>query len=388
VRTLRLSPASKIAVRARQYVHKMNTALADTRECAAAKRLVEEELTAAMRIARLSGSTVREVGDAAGVSTGKVHGLTAVEGVIARALSVPGNVPVVRRLALISGGGDSTVLAHRCRDIVDELAHLDTGTALPGVREFVEDFARSLGLPLRIVEANGAFREMVLGADEWWKLYVEHKRRGERPDTYRRRVARFKTRDERMALLHNRAPLGFPGPAGHRFAYQRLKERQLERIVRDVRQEFGGGRVMLLSGVRIAESHRRKMTGTAQGAWERRGNQVWVNPLLDWSNAEMAEYRREHELPVSDVTALTHRSGECNCLAFASKGEPEFLVAMYPDWFAENIEPLQAAARERGLERCDWGWGAGEPPMGSVGPLCQGCEAARWSSVDVSNAPR
>jgi hypothetical protein len=110
------------------------------------------------------------------------------------------------------------------------------------------------------------------------------------------------------------------------------------------------------------------MTGTAQGEWERRGNQVWVNPLRDWSNAEMAEYRREHELPISDVTALTHRSGECNCMAFASKGEPEFVAAMYPDWFAENIEPLQAAARERGLERCDWGWGAGDPPVGGVRP--------------------
>jgi 3'-phosphoadenosine 5'-phosphosulfate sulfotransferase (PAPS reductase)/FAD synthetase len=366
----------------------MNAALADLRECAAAKRLVEEELTASMRMARLAGSTVRDVAHAAGMSTGKIHGLTSVEGVIARALSVPGNAPMRRRLALISGGGDSTVLAHRCRDIVDELAHLDTGTALPGVREFVEDLARSVGLPLRIVEANGAFREMVLGADEWWKLYAAHKRRGERPDTYRRRVAGFKTRDERMALLHNRAPLGFPGPAGHRFAYQRLKERQLERIVRDVRQEFGEGRVMLLSGVRMAESARRKMTGTAQGAWERRGNQVWVNPLLDWSNAEMVEYRREHELPISDVTALTHRSGECNCLAFASKGEPEFLVAMYPDWFRDEIEPLQDAARKRRLEHWQWGWGAGEPPVGNVGRLCQGCEASRSSSVDVSNAPR
>lgn len=40
-------------------------------------------------------------------------------------------------VCLISGGGDSTVTAHRCRNLYHELAFIDTGTALPGVREFV-----------------------------------------------------------------------------------------------------------------------------------------------------------------------------------------------------------------------------------------------------------
>ena len=288
------------------------------------------------------------------------------------------NQPTIRTICLTSGGGDSTVLAHRCDDLYDELFHIDTGTALPGVRQFVEDFAEFVGKPLRVVEAKDAYRKLVLGHDEWWDLYQEAHVPGEGPDDFRRNTSQLETREERMNMLVHRAPLGFPGPAGHRYAYQRLKERQLEQGLREIKKEFGVGkqkqRVILLSGVRIAESDRRKMTGTAQGYWERRGNQVWVNPLLDWSNAEMAAYRREHELPVSDVTALTHRSGECNCLAFASKGEPEFIRAMYPDWYAEYVEPLELAAFEKGLEHWQWGWGAGDPPVGGVGLLCQGCE--------------
>lgn len=289
------------------------------------------------------------------------------------------NTPVIRTICLTSGGGDSTVLAHQCRDLYDELFHIDTGTALPGVRSFVEDFADFIEKPLRVVEGKDAYRQLVLGDDEWWDIYDESKKPGQSPEDFRRECMEvLETKKERMDMLMHRAPMGFPGPAGHRFAYQALKEPQLLTGLRDIKVEFGDGsqkqRVLLLSGVRMDESQRRKMAGAAQGYWERKGNQVWVNPLLDWKNQEMAEYRRDHKLPVSDVTALTHRSGECNCLAFATKGEPAFIRQMYPDWYAEYVEPLEKAAFEKGLEHWQWGWGAGEPPVGGVGPLCQGCE--------------
>jgi 3'-phosphoadenosine 5'-phosphosulfate sulfotransferase (PAPS reductase)/FAD synthetase len=80
------------------------------------------------------------------------------EAIIASAASAAEG-PIVSRVCLISGGGDSTVTAHRCRAHYDELAFIDTGTALPGVRDFVIGFAASIGKPLRIYESGPAFAE-------------------------------------------------------------------------------------------------------------------------------------------------------------------------------------------------------------------------------------
>jgi 3'-phosphoadenosine 5'-phosphosulfate sulfotransferase (PAPS reductase)/FAD synthetase len=301
------------------------------------------------------------------------------EEIVARALAVEGNNPVIKRVCLTSGGGDSTVLAHRCRDMYDELVHVDTGTALPGVRDFVEQFAREVvDKPLRVVEAGDAYKRLVLGHQEWWDVYAAQRLPDESPDDFRRRTSKLETRQERLAMKLNLAPMGFPGPAGHRFAYQRLKERSIEEALRQIKREFGGSgrrqRVVLMSGVRLDESARRKMTGTAQGEWERRGNQVWVNPLLYWSNEEMRFYRSVHGLPVSDVTALIHRSGECNCLAFAGPGEREELISMFPSWYREQIEPIEVEARRLGLEHHQWGWGATrERGAAKAGPMCSDC---------------
>lgn len=318
-------------------------------------------------------------------------------GIINRAIAPAGNRPVIRRACLTSGGGDSTVLAHACRDNYDELVHIDTGTALPGVRDFVSEFARSIDKPLSVVEAGDAFRSLVLGHDKWWDIYYAKRRRREAvalfvpagehddgwqtPDEFREETGKLETRAQRLALAYNLAPLGFPGPAGHAKAYQHLKERQIERWLRSTQAAYGDGtrqqRVMLLSGVRLDESQRRKMTGTARGEWERKGNQLWINPLTYWTNEQMRSYRKLHELPVSDVTALIHKSGECQCLAFAAKGEREFIISVFPEWYATTIRPLEDEARRRGLKRWQWGWGAGvlgiDRPAAS-GPLCQSCD--------------
>ena len=37
----------------------------------------------------------------------------------------------IKTFCLFSGGGDSGVLAHRCRDHYDALFYIDTGTAIP-----------------------------------------------------------------------------------------------------------------------------------------------------------------------------------------------------------------------------------------------------------------
>lgn len=99
----------------------------------------------------------------------------------------------VARVCLFSGGGDSTATLHYAlaQGWVDEAAFVDTGTALPGVREHVEQVCADWQVPLTVWEAGTAFEDMVLNPR-----------------------------------------LGFPGPGQHPRAYQRLKERQLRRLVR------------------------------------------------------------------------------------------------------------------------------------------------------------
>lgn len=257
----------------------------------------------------------------------------------------------LKTVCLLSGGGDSTVTAHRCRDMYDELAFIDTGTALPGVREFVVDFAASLDKPLRILDSGDAYHRLVLGDDAWWRFHHRERRLGESLSDF---VVRTTPGRRRGDGLGNQ-PQGFPGPGGHLAAYARLKERQIEAIVRDAK--VGQDRrthVALLSGARRYESRRRSMSQGIDG-WRRRGGQLWINPLNDWRDDEMTAYRAEHRIPTSDPAALLHRSGECNCGAYMSTGELADVVALYPDWHQDTIVPLEAEARARGIPRYIWG---------------------------------
>jgi 3'-phosphoadenosine 5'-phosphosulfate sulfotransferase (PAPS reductase)/FAD synthetase len=234
--------------------------------------------------------------------------------------------------ALFSGGNDSAVLTAWARmrfgRRLDAAVFIDTGTALPGVREFVEAFCANRYLPLIVLEAGDAY--------------------------------------QRMVRKH-----GLPGPGAHLYPYVWLKERQLDRLIRE-RKTHPRDRIVLLTGARRAESQRRM--SKAVPVW-RSGSTVWVNPLLDWTNADMRAYREQHGLEQSEVAALIHRSGECNCGAFAGPGEREELRSLWPEWFEENIAPLERIAAGRGLP-CVWGERARRPiDDGNVGLLCSDCVA-------------
>lgn len=276
---------------------------------------------------------------------------------------LPGEHPdeVVRRarerfapiatVCLFSGGGDSQALALRCREHVDKLAFIDTGTAIPGVVEHVREFAAWLDLPLRELrefedDPFRSFRNLVLGEDE--------------------------DRDR----VENWKPLGFPGPGQHGRAYNRLKECQIERLLREEKVgQHRHAKVLFLTGVRRAESVRRRKRAAVT---QKRG-MVYANPLIDWSNSQTRIYRQHAGGPESEVAALLHRSGECNCGAFASAAdERAMLKSLWPAWWA-RIEALEVEAEAAGLRWCRWGGydvagvrAGGEP---DAGELCTSCEA-------------
>lgn len=247
----------------------------------------------------------------------------------------------IATFCLFSGGSDSTVLAHRCRDLYSDLVFIDTGTALPGVVEHVRATAEFIGKPLRIYSAGDAFRRMVLGGTP----VTRGPRRGQPEEGH-----------------------GFPGPGQHGKAYTRLKERQIDALLRDTKSSARrNDTVLFLTGVRRAESARRS---TREPITKVRAK-VFCNPLLHWSNEQMRVYRERVGFPVNEVAALLHRSGECNCGAFASPGEREMLQSLWPEWFEVTIASLEREARVAGIAACRWGERPGKPS--ESGPLCSSC---------------
>ena len=294
---------------------------------------------------------------------------------------------------LFSGGNDSTVLADRCREHYDGLAWIDTGTAVPGVAEFVREYAEWIGKPLRVLHAGNAYREMVMGDLVWWARFVAAHDRD--PDLS---IAAFIARDER---LHGRAsggelgqvPHGFPGPGAHGRAYNRLKERQIMALLRESKQGHPrSARVLFLSGVRRAESRRRAKREPINRL--ARSSAVFANPLIDWTGTDMRRYRAEHGIQESPAAALLHRSGECNCGAFAkAREERAMLSALYPDFFA-RIEALEAEAQAAGVRWCRWGGydihgnRAGGVSKEKPGLLCESCESRQHGSITATGRRR
>lgn len=246
--------------------------------------------------------------------------------------------------ALFSGGGDSMVATHIAarHEFFGGCVFIDTGTALPGVIEFAQEVCEAQGWPLSVIRS---------------------------PQTYEDMIVRN----------------GLPGPGQHPTAYVRLKEKALDAHVRALCTRCAAGErhvkhdtVMWISGARASESMRRM----GQSGWVTvDGSQVWVNPILDWDNSECRAYRDLCNLPTSDVAAMVHRSGECNCGTYAATGEREMLRDLYPE-FAARMDGWEALARAHGHDNAAvWGQRPTKRPKDQLeipraGELaCSGCAA-------------
>lgn len=302
----------------------------------------------------------------------------------------------IRTYCLFSGGGDSGVLAHRCREHYDELFYIDTGTAIPstdqpaivGVEDHVRSFAASLGKPLTIRRSGDAYRTMVLGDGLWWRRFrAAAGRRG--PLTVEQMIAEDRRAGRTASKLYGQAPRGFPGPGQHGKAYSRLKERRIEEVLRETKAGHPRtSKVLFLSGARQAESKRRAKREPLSG----RRAAKFCSPLIDWTAGQMADYRGRFDLPQSDVAALLHRSGECNCGAFAQAEEERAMMrAFWPKWWAEGIEALEVEAEALGIRWCRWGGFdlAGNRATGSsrakAGLLCASCPTRSFDSPTTAS---
>lgn len=238
-------------------------------------------------------------------------------------------------VGLFSGGNDSTTLCHVMRERITHLAHANTTIGIEQTREFVRSTALNWGLPLLEYAPP---RE----SDHYRTLVLEH---------------------------------GFPGPGHHFKMYQRLKERSLNEVRRELLKGLDKSwRLVYLAGRRRSESSRRSNIPAA----ERENRIVWVSPMVNWTKLDLNTYRlMQSDVPVNPVTEMIHMSGECLCGSFAHKGELDEIAEWFPE-VADQIHSLEDEIRFRSDipdERKTWGWGtnySGDVP--TSGPMCSSCD--------------
>jgi 3'-phosphoadenosine 5'-phosphosulfate sulfotransferase (PAPS reductase)/FAD synthetase len=270
--------------------------------------------------------------------------------------------PTVGTYWLSSGGGDSGNLGHLMRGRYDAVLHVNTGTGIPETTQYVRDVAAAWGDTLHELHPRNSYRDLVLGN-----------------------------------VLSSRGPnagiravwQGFPGPVGHRVMYRHLKDEPLMTFRRSVVGDEGRTKkIIYLGGMRWAETERRFRNAEAI---DQDGAIVWVSPIVHWTDAHMSEYRARHRcqlehehaahrlchegaLPLNEVTAHIHMSGECLCGAYAKPGELEEIGFFYPET-AAKLRALEEEARAADIPACRWGQ---KPPgdtnaAAPAGRLCSSC---------------
>ena len=238
---------------------------------------------------------------------------------------------------LYSGGNDSTVLAHMMKDRVDYAVHANTTIGIEETRQFVRDTCQGWGLELLEKTGPVPYRDLVIEQ-------------------------------------------GFPGPGHHFKMFQRLKERALRQVQRDLVTDPRKERLLFIAGRRRSESKRR----TNIPIREVIGSVIWASPLAMWTKLDMNTYRLMcGDVPVNSVSEKLHMSGECLCGSFAKPNELEEIRLWFPGVAAE-IDALEMEVRAAGHKepRCRWGHGQGKPTE-KVGSLCTSCDLQLelWKAV-------
>lgn len=228
-------------------------------------------------------------------------------------------------VGLFSGGHDSlsaNLVASKASRFSGCL-HVNTGIGIPATREFVRATCERQG----------------------WKLWeykaTENTYADGTPDPmdYDDLVRRF----------------GFPGPDAHRYMYIKLKQRSIERFLRDVgaRTDFP---VLFISGARSEESERRM--GNTDTKPSNRGRSVWVNAIHDWTKADTNSFIDRLHVERNLVVDLIHKSGECLCGAYAKPGELNEL-GQWPQ--TRPAYDRICALQEEVMKRFPWTWEEAPP---------------------------
>lgn len=191
----------------------------------------------------------------------------------------------------------------------------------------------------------------------------------------------------------------FPGPGAHNWFYIMLKERSIKKANRELRKGRRGQTILYGTGIRRSESTRR---ADAPDHTKVSGSEIWINPLINWTQQDIVNYMDLHNLSVRNF----HHSLDCACGAFAQPGERERLMED-PDMaeYITRLEAMVTQARElKVLQKkyddsvevpdkslCRWGHGSRGQKINATPPgaisLCNDCEGRLDRNGDVGIDP-
>lgn len=258
---------------------------------------------------------------------------------------------------LFSGGYDSlcaTYCASQHPQFEGIVYHIDTTIGSKLTRKYVHEVCDEYGWRLRVLKS---------------------------PHTYERLVSE----------------IGFPGPGAHQWAYNKLKDRCVRKIV----SHPGKRRFALITGCRSEESTRRrghvepvkvgetsKKTGLVSGT-----NRIWTACCHDWTKEEQIGFVNAHGFPRNKVKdSVLAMSGECFCGAFARPNEFEMIKEVVPD-VAQEILRLTNIVQKCGIRddlAHQWGYQKGRKPVEvlETGPMCNSCDRkAAAAGIVVVDSP-
>jgi len=203
------------------------------------------------------------------------------------------------KIVLFSGGKDSTVTLHLVKSHYDDARALfvHTTCAVPGLVEHVKQVCDLLDIPLEIIRPKVNFWELL---EKWGS------------PTIRRR-----------------------------WCMKHLKMKPMQEYLRKLE-----GSKVLFDGRRAAESWMRRKfferwhsRGAQPGVSSHKYFRVFcVSPIWNWTNREVSEYIRKHNLPISPFYRILGAGGDCVCPAFKTLKFYQRLRVHYPKIFMQMVE--------------------------------------------------
>jgi len=171
--------------------------------------------------------------------------------------------------------------------------------------------------------------------------------------------------------------------AQHKIYFYYLKQNAFRAVIAKYKKHEHD-RIMFVTGVRRSESKERASTPEH----ERIGCGVWVNPLVNWSEYDIHQYRLDHNFPENPFYALTNNSGDCMC-----NWHTNIKLPMVTGEARTILEPLDTQCRQQ------FGYGYGEEPsryiaqeaagqmplFGDTPYLCVGCERPKAGNELLEN---
>jgi len=154
--------------------------------------------------------------------------------------------------------------------------------------------------------------------DQEWKLNILYPKY---EDEYERFVKKY----------------GFPKPTSHTWIMNRLKSNPVRSWYTKEKKKRD---IVLVSGIRLKESKRREKMYRNLPEIHKSQNMMFTQPIKKWTEQDVADYLKKHNLPISPTYATTGVSGDCFCGAYSKRHENLKLMKHYPE-LAKKIQDIE-----------------------------------------------